>query len=100
MTIEKARAFIQAAGYSGVYDGQLHGVSASATGVFGEDLGHLLELGETFKDVPGGTSAWKFRGDANYLADEDLNVPVIIFPREITLPLTLLRKNSGHLTLP
>lgn len=95
LTIEKARAFIQAAGYSGVYDGQLHGVSASATGVFGEDLGHLLELGETFKDVPGGTSAWKFRGDANYLADEDLNVPVIIFPREITITADAPKKEFG-----
>ncbi len=95
LTVEKARAFIQTVGFNGAYDGQSHGVSGTASGVFGEDLSQLLEFGQTFKDVPGGISAWKFIGDGNYLAEEDLEVPVTIFPRELTMTADALTKEFG-----
>ena len=94
-TIEKARAFIQAAGYSGVYDGQAHGVAGRATGVMGEDLGGLLSFGPTFTEVPGGLSSWSFSGNTNYLADEENEVPVTIFPREIEVTANALSKDYG-----
>ncbi|MRS03517.1 hypothetical protein EG832_09910, partial [bacterium] len=69
-TIEKAKANIQAVGFSGIYDGQEHGVSGTATGVKGEDLGALLKIGPTFIDVPGGNSSLIFAGNKNYAPAE------------------------------
>src|SRR5258706_1104707 len=65
-TINQATASITVNDYSGVYDGNAHGVTGSATGVNGEDLSGLLNLGATFTDVPGGAAHWSFAGDANY----------------------------------
>jgi hypothetical protein len=53
-------------GFNGVYDGSSHGGTGSATGVSGEVLSALLNLGETFTNVPGGTAHWTFVGNANY----------------------------------
>src|SRR5205807_7818951 len=66
ITITQAAATITVNGYSGVYDGQPHGTTGSATGVLGENLSNLLNLGTTFTDVPGGTAAWSFAGNTNY----------------------------------
>src|SRR5207302_1210716 len=49
-----------------VYDGAAHGATGSATGVNGEDLTSLLNLGASFTDVPGGTAHWTFSGNTNY----------------------------------
>src|SRR5207244_3955902 len=67
----KATATITVNGYSGIYDGNAHGASGSASGVQGEDLGSLLDLGASFSNVPGGTAHWSFRpaGNSNYQAD-------------------------------
>src|SRR5205085_2175371 len=40
----------------------------NATGVTGEDLGTLLDLGPAFTNVPGGTAHWTFAGGTNYEA--------------------------------
>src|SRR5204862_7931752 len=55
-SIHQASASITVNGYSGVYDGSAHGATGSATGVNGEDLSSLLNLGATFTNVPGGTA--------------------------------------------
>jgi hypothetical protein len=64
--IDRATATINVNGFNGVYDGSSHGGTGSATGVSGEVLSALLNLGETFTNVPGGTAHWIFDGNANY----------------------------------
>jgi hypothetical protein len=64
--IDKADATIKVDGYTGIYDGNSHGASGSATGVKGEDLSASLDLGSSFTDVPGGTAHWTFTGGTNY----------------------------------
>ena len=64
--IAKANATINVNGYSGVYDGQAHGASGTATGVKGESLTSLLDLGGSLTNVPGGTANWNFAGNGNY----------------------------------
>jgi hypothetical protein len=55
-------------GYTGVYDGNAHGVTGTAAGVKSENLNSLLSLGASFTNAPGGTASWSFSGDANYKA--------------------------------
>ena len=64
----KKNAVIDVSGFSGSYDGLPHRATGTATGVDGEDLSGLLDLGETFTDAPGGIAHWTFAGDANYNA--------------------------------
>jgi len=66
LTITKANAVISVSGYTGVYDGNAHGASGTATGVKGEDLSSSLDLGSTFTNVPGDTTHWTFTGGTNY----------------------------------
>jgi Bacterial Ig-like domain (group 3)/Lamin Tail Domain/Divergent InlB B-repeat domain len=68
VVITQATAAVSIQGYSGVYDGNAHGATGSATGVKGESLNNLLHLGDSFTNVPGGTAHWSFDGDANYSA--------------------------------
>lgn len=65
-SIGKATASVLVSGYTGVYDGLPHGASGSASGVNGEMLSSLLNLGAQFTNVPGGTANWSFAGNANY----------------------------------
>ena len=65
-TVNQATATINVSGYTGVYDGNAHGATGSATGVNGEDLTSLLNLGASFTNVPGGTAHWTFAGNTNY----------------------------------
>jgi hypothetical protein len=65
-TINPASASISVAGYTGVYDGAPHGATGSATGVNGENLSGLLNLGALFTNVPGGSATWTFAGNSNY----------------------------------
>ena len=65
-SIAQANATINVSGYSGVYDGGAHGATGSATGVNGENLSGLLNLGASFTNVPGGTAHWTFAGNTNY----------------------------------
>src|SRR5262249_21093947 len=57
--IKKANASVVVNGYSGVYDGNAHGATGSASGVKGESLAGL-DLGVSFSNVPGGTAHWVF----------------------------------------
>jgi len=66
LTITKANAVISVSGYTGVYDGNAHGASGTATGVKGEDLSSSLDLGSTFTNVPGDTAHWTFTGGTNH----------------------------------
>jgi hypothetical protein len=66
--IAKAAASINVTPYSVVYDAAPHTAAGTATGVFGEDLGALLDLGGTTHTNAGAYDgdAWSFAGDANY----------------------------------
>lgn len=65
--IAKISATINVNGYTGVYDGQSHGATGTATGITGENLTNLLNFGSSFTNVPGGTADWSFAGNTNYL---------------------------------
>ena len=86
ITINKANAVIAVDGGTYTYNGHEWGAQGSATGVAGENLSGLLNLGETFTNVPGGTVNWKFVGDVNYNAAEG-SVTIVInkAPQAITV---------------
>ena len=65
IVISKADATVSVTGYTGVYDGNAHGATGTATGVGGVDLAGL-DLGARFTNVPGGTAHWTFTGGTNY----------------------------------
>src|SRR5262249_18154535 len=68
-TVNKADANITVTGYTGQYDGQAHGLTGSATGVTGEDLSGLLDLGSQATHVSDSTTVtWAFAGNDNYNA--------------------------------
>jgi hypothetical protein len=77
IVISKAAATINVLGYTGVYDGQPHGATGTATGVNSEDLGSLLHLGGSFTNGPGGTANWIFDGNTNYNSASS-NVEIVI----------------------
>jgi hypothetical protein len=66
--IAKATATVTVTGYTGVYDGEAHGATGTATGVKEQNLAELLTLGNSFTNAPGGTATWTFAGDRNYNA--------------------------------
>jgi len=77
IVINKADATITVNGYTGVYDGNAHGASGTATGIGGVDLSGSLNLGATFTNVPGGTAHWTFTGGTNY-NDASGDVAIVI----------------------
>jgi hypothetical protein len=70
ITINKADAVIVVGGGTYTYNGLEWGAHGTATSVTGQDLSGLLNLGEKFTNVPGGTAHWKFLGDLNHRAAE------------------------------
>ncbi|WP_152616914.1 T9SS type A sorting domain-containing protein [Flavihumibacter solisilvae] len=66
VTINKATANISIAPYTGVYDGNAHTASGSATGVGGVDLSSGLSFASSYTNVPGGSTNWSFDGGTNY----------------------------------
>jgi hypothetical protein len=68
ITVGRAAADVKVKPTAFVYDGHPHGLAGKATGVLGEDLGSLLDLGTQFINVPGGTASWAFAGNVNYLS--------------------------------
>lgn len=69
--IAKANANVTVNGYSGVFDGLMHGATGSAAGVLGENLSGLLDLGASFMYPTGGTAHWTFNAtgsNGNYNA--------------------------------
>jgi len=92
LTITKANAVISVSGYTGVYDGNAHGTSGTATGVKGEDLSSSLDLGSTFTNVPGDTAHWTFTGGTNYndasgdvaIAISKADAAIVVTPYSVT----------------
>jgi|GEM_PF-4515448 len=66
VTINKADAIVDVHGVIVTYDGNPHGATGTAIGADGSDLSSLLNLGNSYTDVPGGTADWSFPGDANH----------------------------------
>ncbi len=66
ITITKADAVVVVTGATVTYDGIQHGATGTATGVTGENLDSLLDLGTKFTNAPGGTANWSFAGNGNY----------------------------------
>jgi subtilisin family serine protease len=86
IAITKADATCSVSGYSGVYDAASHGASGSCSGISGENAG-TLDLGDTFKNVPGGTANWVFTGNVNY-KDQIGHVDIVISKADPTCTIT------------
>src|SRR5258708_3074804 len=80
----KASASVIVHGYTGVYDTFPHGATGTATGVKGESLTALLNLGATFTNVPGGTAHWAFARNDNYNSAAG-DAPVVITQAPLTV---------------
>ena len=66
VTISKATATITVTGFSGIFDGNSHGVvSSSAKGINNENLMGLVIAPTTYTNVPGGLIHWTF-ANLNY----------------------------------
>jgi hypothetical protein len=77
IVITKATATISVNGFTGVYDGNPHGATGTATGVGGANLNASLNLGATFTNVPGGIAHWTFAGGINYFSNSG-DVAIVI----------------------
>jgi hypothetical protein len=66
LTVTQADPSIKINSYSGVYDGTAHGITGSATGVNGEDLSSLLNLGPMYVNAGHYTVNWSFAGNNDY----------------------------------
>ncbi len=64
--ISQANANISITPYSGSYDGSAHGLAGTATGITGEDLSGLLDLGATQTDSGSYQPSWTFAGNTDY----------------------------------
>jgi hypothetical protein len=84
LTINKADAVISVPDVTVTYDGNSHGVTGTAVGIGAVDLSGLLNLGDSFRNVPGGTANWAFAGDMNYNSTNGV-AEVTITPRAITI---------------
>src|SRR6185503_18136823 len=84
IVISKANATVTVTGYTGVYDGNAHGATGSASGVSSVDLSASLNLGATFTDVPGGTAHWTFSGGTNY-NDQSGDAAIVINKADATV---------------
>ena len=84
IVINKANATVNVEGFAGVYDGQAHGATGTATGVNGEALGGL-DFGTSFTNVPGGTAAWTFNDATGNYNDTAGNVAIVINKADATV---------------
>jgi hypothetical protein len=85
--VAQTEATIQVTGFTGVYDGNAHGATGSATGANGENLVSLLHLGASFTSVPGGTAHWTFDGNSTYPAKSG-DATIAIAPADATIHVT------------
>ena len=76
ITISKATASVTVNGYTGIYDGNAHGASGSASGVGGVNLSASLNLGAAFTDVPESPSGPSRRLRARVRAEVGLAISV------------------------
>ncbi|HBB96988.1 MAG TPA: hypothetical protein DC054_16540, partial [Blastocatellia bacterium] len=101
ITVTKATATINVSGYTGVYDGNAHGATGSATGVNGEDLTSLLDFGASFTDVSGGTAHWTFAGNENYLPSSgDATITITKAPSTTTVTCPASQTYTGSAIEP
>ena len=77
VTITKADATVNVTGYTGVYDGNPHGATGTATGVGGVALSGLV-LGNSFTNVPGGTATWTFTDTTGNYNNASASVAIVI----------------------
>ena len=94
IVITKADAVINVSGCTTVYDGWAYQAWGLATGVQGEDLSSLLNLGPSFTDVPGGTANWTFAGNNDYNAASG-SVLIVITEASLTITADDASKNYG-----
>jgi hypothetical protein len=78
LAITAATASVSVQGFTGVYDGQPHGATGTATGVNNANLANLLNLGASFSNVPGGTANWTFHDPAGNYSDASGSVAITI----------------------
>ena len=101
LTVNQATATISVSGYTGVYDGNAHGATGSATGVNGEDLMSLLNLGASFTNVPGGTAHWTFAGNTNYAPSSgDATITITKAPSTTTVTCPASETYTGAAITP
>ncbi|NCU03495.1 MAG: hypothetical protein GXC73_05860, partial [Chitinophagaceae bacterium] len=93
-TIDKANAIVNVSGYTGVYDGNAHGATGSATGVNGESLAGL-DLGASFINVPGGTASWTFTDVTGNYKNTNGSVQIVISKAPSVTTVTI---NGGSFT--
>ncbi|MCA1683581.1 MAG: hypothetical protein LC708_00390, partial [Actinobacteria bacterium] len=84
INITKANATISVSGYTGVYDGNAHGATGTATGVNGESLSGL-NLGASYTNVPGGPANWNFTDATGNYRDANGTAPVNISKANATI---------------
>jgi hypothetical protein len=84
INVTKADATIVVSGYTGVYDGDAHGATGTATGVKLEAL-LGLDLGASFTNVPGGTANWTFTDVTGNYKDDSGSVEIAISKAVLTV---------------
>ncbi|AMM52483.1 hypothetical protein TH61_16620 [Rufibacter sp. DG15C] len=94
VTIAKALATISMQGKTVEYDGQAHKATGSANGVEDEDLTALLNVGNAFTNVPGGTANWTFAGNGNYEPASG-SKGIVITPKAASVTVASLSKTYG-----
>ena len=85
-TISKADATITVTGYTGIYDGNAHGATGTATGVKSEGLTGL-DLGALYTNVPGGTATWNYTdatGNYNNAKGSAVDIAISKAPVKLT----------------
>jgi Ca2+-binding RTX toxin-like protein len=94
LTVGKGAATILVTPYSGTYDGHAYGLSGSATGIQGADLGGLLNLGAAFTGAGHYTVTWSFAGNNDFLPASGTTA-VDIAPRPVTVTASSATKVYG-----
>jgi hypothetical protein len=84
IVIDKADPTCIIDGYISVYDGNPHGASGACTGVK-EELLSTLNLGDSFTNVPGGTSNWTFIDSTGNYNDDAGSVKIVILKVILTI---------------
>ncbi len=87
IVITKAEATVTVNGYTGVFDGNAHGATGTATGIGGAALSGLV-LGDSFTNVPGGTATWTFTDTTGNYNNASASVAIVITKADATVSVT------------
>ena len=99
INVLKADATCTISGFTGAYDGTSHGATGSCTGISGADLSGSLDLGDTFKNVPGDIAFWYFSDGSGNYSDQNGDVIIEIDPAEANCtvtPYSVTYDDSSH----